>query len=53
MEPYVRYRNVFEKMPDGRIMMIWQVQPDGRYWADDDGFGGSNDSEVHLYHILT
>lgn len=52
LKPYIRYRSIFEKMPDDKIMMIWQVQPDGRFWEDDDGFGGSNDPEVHLYSCL-
>ena len=32
--------------------MLWQIQPDGRYWEDDDGFGGSPDEEVTLYAFL-
>jgi len=27
---------------------IWTVQPDGRYWADEDGFGMEPDEEVEL-----
>lgn len=26
----------------------WIVQPDGRYWADDGGFGMENDVEIEL-----
>ena len=29
--------------------LIWQIQPDGRYWEDDDGFGGTSDDEIDLY----
>ena len=32
--------------------MIWMIQPDGRYWADDDGFGGSGALEVQLYAYI-
>lgn len=48
LEPWVRFRTDFERLADGDILMRWQVQPDGRYWADDDGFGMENDSEVIL-----
>ena len=27
-------------------------QPDGFYWADEDGFGAENDSEIVLYADL-
>ena len=37
---------------DGQYALIWQIQPDGRYWEDDDGFGGTSDDEIYLYaHI--
>ena len=37
---------------DGQYALIWQIQPDGRYWEDDDGFGGTSDDEIDLYaHI--
>lgn len=51
-EAQVRYASSFERQPDGRIMMIWQVQPDGRYWEDEDGYGGSSDPEIKLYAWL-
>nr|WP_325253910.1 hypothetical protein [uncultured Oscillibacter sp.] len=50
--PKVSFRTSFELETDGRYLMIWEVQPDGRYWADEGGFGGSSDPEVQLYsHI--
>lgn len=30
----------------------WMVQPDGRYWEDEDGYGGYDDYEVVLYALL-
>lgn len=33
-------------------MMLWQIQPDGRYWGDDDGFLMEGDPEVTLYAFL-
>ncbi len=44
----VCFRTSFEKQGDG-YRCLWEVQPDGRYWADEDGFGAENDSEIILY----
>ena len=51
MEPWIQFHTVFERQPDGQILMIWEVQPDGRYW-EDDGFGGTNDEEICLYTMI-
>ena len=48
LEPQIRFRTSFEKQED-RWKVCWQVQPDGRYWEDEDGFGGTDDEEVTLY----
>lgn len=48
LEPQIHFRTSFEKRGDGWIM-LWCIQPDGRYWADDDGFGAEKDQEVTLY----
>lgn len=29
--------------------ILWRVQPDGRYYSDDDGFGAERQDEVELY----
>ena len=51
-EPVIRFRTDFKRESDGRFLMIWEIQPDGRYWEDEDGFGGTSDIEVCLYsHI--
>ena len=31
---------------------FWTIQPDGRYWSDDDGFGAEDDFEIILYADL-
>ncbi len=36
----------------GQYALIWQIQPDGRYWEDEDGFGGTSDDEIDLYAPL-
>lgn len=52
LQPIVQFRTSFEKWDDTRYIMLWQVQPDGRYWEDDDGFGMENDEEIILYAFL-
>ena len=43
----------FRKMEDGRYQMIWQVQPDGQmFWQDEYGFGGTSDSEIKLSAVI-
>lgn len=37
---------------DGNIIMIWQVQPDGMYWRDEDGYGMTPDEEIRLYSFI-
>ena len=51
LQPRVRYASCFEQWND-KIIFLWQVHPDGRYWADDDGFGWEDDLEVTLYSFL-
>ena len=50
-KPYVRFRSEFEKTENG-FMFCWQIQPDGRYWEDDDGFGSESGAELILYAYL-
>lgn len=52
ISPYVRYRTEFEMCQNGNYLVLWEVQPDGRYWADDDGFGGTSDDEIVLYTYM-
>lgn len=37
---------------DGLAMVEWQINPDGSYYMDDDGFGMSDDERVSLYGII-
>lgn len=50
--PQVRFRTSFTRVDGDRFRMVWEVQPDGRYWEDDDGFGGTSDAEVRLYTYI-
>ena len=52
IEPVVQFRSEFERQDDGRYLVIWQIQPDGRYWADEDGFGAESDYEIRLYSYV-
>lgn len=37
---------------DGIAELSWQVNPDGRYFMDEDGFGMTDDDEITLYGYL-
>lgn len=37
---------------DGLALVRWQLNPDGRYWADEDGFGMTADKEVNIYGVI-
>ena len=50
--PVIRYRTDFEQHEDGKIIMIWQIQPDGMYWRDEDGYGMTPDEEIRLYSFI-
>lgn len=52
LKPIIRFRTSFEEYNDAYYIMIWEVQPDGRYWDDEDGFGGTSDIEVRLYALI-
>lgn len=48
----VDYTFSVSKLADGVCYVIWLVQPDGRYFEDEDGFGAENCSEVKLYSMM-
>ena len=37
---------------DGKASVEWTLQPDGRYFEDEDGFGAENCEEITLYSYL-
>lgn len=47
----VRYRTSFEYEGD-KWLVLWEIQPDGRYWSDGGGFGMEDDEEIVLYTYL-
>lgn len=32
--------------------MSWQINPDGRYYMDDDGYGMTDDEEITIYSYV-
>ena len=51
--PYNSFGVEFRTMEDGTYQMIWEIQPDGQmFWQDEDGFGGTSDSEIKLCAII-
>lgn len=52
LQPIIRYRTDLRIYDDAHYIMIWEVQPDGRYWEDSDGFGAENDVEICLYALI-
>nr|WP_294853562.1 hypothetical protein [Prevotella sp.] len=35
---------------DGIAKVRWEVNPDGMYYRDEDGFGKTDDDEQNLFH---
>ena len=48
----VNYPSYIGMFKDGKAEFGWQVQPDGRYFADEDGFGMENCEEIWLRSYL-
>lgn len=36
------------KFQDGVARVLWQINPDGRYYMDEDGYGMTDDEEIQL-----
>jgi len=49
VEPYIKYESRFVCLKNGGFRFLWQIQPDGRYWSDEDGYGFEPDEEIILY----
>lgn len=45
MQRYNDFRN-------GKCRLCWMLYPDGRYFADEDGFGMEDNDEVEIYCII-
>lgn len=51
LAPCSRYETSIQLRPDGRWLVLWEIQPDGMYWSDG-GFGVEDDEEIYLYAYL-
>lgn len=46
--PAVQFQAIVGPFRDGKAEFRWLLQPDGRYFADEDGFGAENCTEIWL-----
>lgn len=49
---FAMYPTFVEGFSNGVARVRWQINPDGRYWMDDDGFGMTSDVEVEIYGYI-
>lgn len=47
-----RYSFDIEDYKDGMARVYWMLYPDGRYFADEDGFGIEDNDEVNIYAYI-
>lgn len=47
-----RYPSFVCHYENGVAQVIWQLNPDGRYYMDDDGYGMTSDEEVNIYGFI-
>lgn len=47
-----RFTSFIYPFIDGKAAFGWMVQPDGRYWEDEDGYGMTPDNAVILYALF-
>lgn len=52
LDDKTRFRFWIHEYKDGKAYVDWTLQPDGRYFEDEDGFGGENCEEISLYSYL-
>ncbi|MBQ1186934.1 MAG: hypothetical protein IIX54_04525 [Clostridia bacterium] len=52
IDPVIKYEVSFEEMEENKILMVWTVRPDGRFWMDSWGFGAEDYESVCLYTYL-
>lgn len=52
LENKTQFRFWIYEYKDGKASVEWTLQPDGRYFEDEDGFGGENCEEITLYSSI-
>ena len=43
---------LFGRFRDGKAEVTWEINPDGRYYMDEDGYGMTDDEEIELVGIV-
>lgn len=51
-ERFAIFPTFVESFQNGVARVRWQINPDGRYWMDEDGYGMTDDEEVELYGYI-
>ena len=46
------YPSFIRGFRNGTAQVDWQLNPDGRYFSDDDGFGMTDDNEIVIYGFI-
>lgn len=49
---YFGYPSFIYSFHDGIAMVRWQLNPDGRYYMDEDGYGMTDDEEINIYGFI-
>ena len=44
--------NRWDNCQNGLIALSWMLYPDGRYFEDEDGFGGEDNDELTVYCVM-
>lgn len=52
VELCVPYHFGINEFKDGVAYVSWTLQPDGRYYADEEGFGMEDDDEINFYAFI-
>lgn len=49
---FAMFPTFVERFRNGVACVRWQINPDGRYYMDDDGYGMTDDDEVEIYGFI-
>jgi hypothetical protein len=47
-----RFPSFISKFNNGVASVTWQLNPDGRYYMDEDGYGMTDDEEINIYGVI-
>lgn len=46
------FPSFIHKFENGVAEVSWQINPDGRYYMDEDGYGMTDDEEIEIYGFI-